>query len=89
MTTPEQTYTYQGVELPLWKFKTWKDMEDFIDTLSPTQYVARIVYELHPEGIVTGFIYKDDPLEAHNLVAAYDITDPEPQPGFEERTGGS
>lgn len=80
MTSPDvETYTYKGVTVPLWRFTTWKALEDFIDDLTPTQYVAQIVYELHSEGIVTGFIYSDDPMEPHNLVAAYDITNPEPQ----------
>lgn len=83
------TYSFEGRELPLWTFTHWKHMEDFLDDLCPEPYAASIRYELHTEGLVTGFIYSAEPLTPENLVAAYKITDPEPQPGFEHLTGGS
>lgn len=83
------TYTWKGQQLLLWTFQHWKTMEDFLDELCPEAYVAEIRYELHKEGLVTGFIYSKDPLVPPNIVAAYRITDPEPQPGFEDSTGGS
>ena len=74
----EQSYTYRGRELPVWSCPHWQDVEDFIESLCPKSYVLTIEYELLPK--ITGIVFSRDPLVASNAVAAYVITDPEPEP---------
>lgn len=34
------TFDHDGRQLPVWTFATWPELEDFLDTLCPVDYVA-------------------------------------------------
>lgn len=72
------TRIVDGQELPLWTYTTWAELERFIDQLCPDEYTATIRYELHTSGI-TGLVHSAEPESAANAVAAYRITNPEPE----------
>lgn len=78
MIETDETFIWCGSELPVWSFEHWRDLEKFLDDLCPEEYVANIRPELQPP--ITGLVFKQDPLVVVNAVAAFRITDPEPEP---------
>ena len=75
----EDVLAWRGRELPVWSYAHWKDVEHFVDTLCPQDYVLTINPELQPE--VTGLVFSQDPTTAANAVAAFRITTVEPECG--------
>lgn len=77
MIDTDETFSWQGVALPVWNFPHWTDLEQFLDNLCPEPYVANIRLELQPG--VTGLVVSRDPLVPATAVACFRITDPEPE----------
>lgn len=74
----EQTFTWDGKQLPVWQFEHWADIEKFVDELCPEDYVLTINRELATADI-TGIVFSREPFKPENAVAVYRITDPEPE----------
>lgn len=77
MIETDETFIWANSTLPVWSFTLWADLENFMDELCPVEYVANIRPELQPH--ITGLVFSKDPLVPANAVAAFRITDPEPE----------